>query len=64
MKATKIRDLGLDEMKQKLATLRESMLNLSFQHGTGQLEDSSMLKKTRRDVARFETIIRETTSKQ
>ncbi|MFZ5571605.1 MAG: 50S ribosomal protein L29 [Thermodesulfobacteriota bacterium] len=64
MKAGKIRELGLDEMKQQLGTLRESLFNLRFQHGTGQLENLSMLKKTRRDIARLETVIRETTTKK
>lgn len=64
MKASKIRDLGLEEMKQQIGTIRESLFNLRFQHKTGQLENLSMLKKTRKDIARIETIIRETINKK
>jgi large subunit ribosomal protein L29 len=56
----KVRDMSLDDLKRQLVTSKETYFNLRFQHKTGQLEDSSMLKKTRRDIARFETIIRET----
>lgn len=52
--------MSLDDIKRQLVTSKETYFNLRFQHKTGQLEDSSMLKKTRRDIARFETIIRET----
>lgn len=58
--ANKVRDMSLDDIKRQLVTSKETYFNLRFQHKTGQLEDSSMLKKTRRDIARFETIIRET----
>ena len=64
MKASKIREMSLDEMNRQLATLKETYFNLRFQHKTGQLEDSSMLKKTRLDIARFKTIIKETTPKE
>jgi len=60
----KVRDMSLDDIKRQLVTSKETYFNLRFQHKTGQLEDSSMLKKTRRDIARFETIIRETQPKE
>ncbi len=64
MKASKIRELELDEIRQQLASTRESLFNLRLQHKTGQLENLSMLKKSRRDIARMETIARETTTKK
>ena len=62
MKVKEIRELSLDEMKKKVTTLKETYFNLRFQHGTGQLENSSMLSKTRRDIARVKTIIKQTQS--
>jgi large subunit ribosomal protein L29 len=59
MKVKEIRELSLDEMHKKVKTLEETYFNLRFQHGTGQLENSSMLAKTRRDIARVKTIIRQ-----
>jgi large subunit ribosomal protein L29 len=60
MKATEIRDLSLDEMKNKASDLEQEFFNLRFQHATGQLENSAKLKQIKRDIARVKTIIRQT----
>ena len=60
MKASEIREMALEEMRRKLADLEEALFNLRFQHESGQLENSSKLKETRRDIARVRTIINET----
>ena len=59
MKAGEIREMSLDEMKRKKESLKEAYFNLRFQNATGQLENTGMLLKTRKDIARIETIIRE-----
>ncbi len=64
MKASEIRDLSLEELIQKAGTLKETLFNLRFQNETGQLENTSMLKKTRKDVARVMTIIKQVQSKE
>jgi large subunit ribosomal protein L29 len=64
MKASEIRNLSLDEMKQKASDIEQELFNLRFQHGTGQLENTSKLKQTKRDMARLKTIIRQTESQQ
>ena len=38
----------------------EELMKLRFQQVTGQLTDSSRLNVLRRDIARMETILRET----
>ena len=60
MKANEIRDLAPDEMERKLADLKQELFNLRFQHASGQLENPGKLKQTRKDIARVETVIRET----
>lgn len=60
MKSKDIRTMNPDEMERKLVELKETMFNLRFQHGTGQLENTQKLKQTRRDIARLNTIITET----
>ena len=60
MKAKEIRELSPSERDQKLAELKESLFNLRFQHGVGQIENPTQLKKTKTDIARVMTIIRET----
>ncbi|MCC6146386.1 MAG: 50S ribosomal protein L29 [Anaerolineaceae bacterium] len=59
MKLTEIRLLSSNEVKTKLADARQELMNLRFQLVTGQLTDTSRLKKTRRQIALFETILRE-----
>lgn len=59
MKAKEIREMSLDEMRRKKDSLKESYFNLRFQNATGQLENTGMLLKTRRDIARIETILNE-----
>lgn len=60
MKAADIRALSVDEMKAKLIELDEAYFNLRFRHETGQLEKTSALKETRRDVARVKTELNRT----
>ena len=59
MKSEEIRKLSIEEIKAKLSDSREELMNLRFQQVTGQLTDSSRLRILRRDIARMETILRE-----
>lgn len=59
MKASDIRALNDEELAKKLGDLKHEHFNLRFQHEIGQLEDTTLLKKIKRDVARVNTIIRE-----
>ncbi len=57
MRAEEIRALSADERQQKLSELKQAYFNLRFQHETGQLDNTSSLKKTRHDIARIKTVI-------
>jgi len=57
MKPEEIRALSLEEIKAKLAAVREEMMNLRFQQVTGQLTDTSRVRILRREIARLETIL-------
>ncbi len=59
MISKEVRLLSTEEINAKLADTRHEMMNLRFQTVTGQLTDTSQLKKTRRLIARLITIIRE-----
>jgi len=63
MKTSEIRDLGPEEMKQKLNDLKQELFNLRFQHEIGQLENPRKIKQTRCDIARISTILTETAGK-
>ncbi len=57
MKASEIRELSMEEKHRKLDDLTEELFNLHFQHEIGQLENSSKIKQTKRDIARVKTVI-------
>jgi large subunit ribosomal protein L29 len=59
MKIKEIRLLSTEEIRNKLSDIRNELMNFRFQTVTGQLNDTSRLKATRRDIARLETILRE-----
>ena len=59
MKTSEIRDLSAEEMKNKLFELKKEFFNLRFQHSVGQLEDTAILSRIRKDIARVMTVSRE-----
>jgi large subunit ribosomal protein L29 len=59
MKAEEIRSLSDEKIQARLDETREELMNLRFQQSTGELLDSSQLTKTRRLIARLETILKE-----
>ena len=59
MKATEIRELSEEELKNKETELKDQLFKLKFQHALGQLEDAMKLKNLRRDIARIKTIQKE-----
>ncbi len=59
MKNADLKLLSTGEIETKLADSRQELMNLRFQIITGQLTDTSRLKKTRRLIARYVTILHE-----
>lgn len=59
MKTADVRLMSTEEVKTKLADTRNELMNLRFQIVTGQQTDTSRLKTVRRQVAAYETILRE-----
>lgn len=59
MKASELRELGIEELVQKVREARSEFFNAKVKHATGQLEDTAKLKWLRRDVARVETVLSE-----
>ncbi len=62
MKVEDIRKMSADDLKKNLHDLRQELGNLSFQHRIRPLEDTSRLKKIRKDIARIETINKQSVS--
>ena len=60
MKATEIREMSVDEMNQKLVSLKEELFALRFQLAVNQLENTAKVKAVKKDIARIKTCLRET----
>ena len=60
MKVKEIREMSADELNQKLASLKEELFSLRFQHATGQLENTTRIRDIKKTIARIKTIQRET----
>lgn len=59
MKPDEIRSLKDKDLRSRLEDARENYFKLRFQFTTGQLTDHSQLSIARKEIARFETILRE-----
>jgi large subunit ribosomal protein L29 len=59
MKASEIRELTLEELRQREEDVSEELFNLKFQLATAQLENKMRVRQVRRDLARIKTIMRE-----
>jgi large subunit ribosomal protein L29 len=59
MKASDVRALSEDQMKDELAKLKKEQFNLRFQKATGQLEKTARFNEVRKDIARIKTIARQ-----
>ena len=58
-KTAELRELTDEQLLERAESAKEELFNLRFQLATGQLDDSSTIKKLRHDVARIATVMRE-----
>ena len=59
MKATEARAMTVEQLNEKLASLKKGLFFLRMQHATNQLDNPLKLAETKRDIARVKTVIRE-----
>ena len=58
-KAAELRDLTDEQLLERAESAKEELFNLRFQLATGQLDNPTMIKKMRHDVARIATVMRQ-----
>jgi large subunit ribosomal protein L29 len=56
---TELRDLTVDELKQKARDTKSELFNLRFALRTGHLTDFSKIREMRRTYAQIQTVISE-----
>lgn len=59
MKAAELRHKETTELEALVEELRADLFRLRMQHHTGQLDKSSRLRATRREIARIHSVLRE-----
>ncbi|MCO5120539.1 MAG: 50S ribosomal protein L29 [Burkholderiaceae bacterium] len=59
MKANELRAKDVEALNKELGELLKAHFSLRMQHGTQQLNNTSQLSRTRRDIARVRTVLRE-----
>lgn len=59
MKTGDLQELSIQELVDRERELARELFNLRFQMATGQLSNHTVIKKTKRDIARVKTILKE-----
>jgi large subunit ribosomal protein L29 len=59
LKAQELRDLNFEELLVKEKELGQELFNLRFQKATGQLSNTAVVGKIKRDLAKVKTVIQE-----
>jgi large subunit ribosomal protein L29 len=59
MKAKDLRDRSTEDLVELKNTLRRDLFSFRMKNHTGQLDDSSLINKTRKDIGRIEHILHE-----
>jgi large subunit ribosomal protein L29 len=59
VKAAELRELSIQELVEREKELARELFNLRFQMATGQLSNHTVIKKTKRDIARIKTVLKE-----
>jgi len=57
MKAKELQARSVEELERTVASLRDELFQFRFQNHTNRLDNTSQLKKTRRDLARVLTVL-------
>ena len=59
MKQTQLREMNELELKTKLDENLEALQNLKIQQALQQLEDGTMISKTKKEIAQIKTVLNE-----
>jgi large subunit ribosomal protein L29 len=59
LKAKEVRELGIDEIRQRIRDEEEQLRQLHFQHAIAHIENPMVLREKRRLIARLRTILKQ-----
>jgi large subunit ribosomal protein L29 len=59
IKPSEIKEMGANQIQEKLVELKRELFNLRFQNDVGQLENTAKLSEVKKDIARLYTVSRQ-----
>jgi large subunit ribosomal protein L29 len=63
MKAKDLRERSTEDLAELKATISKDLFSHKMKNFTGQLDDTSLINKTRKDIARIELLLSERSAK-
>lgn len=63
MKSAEIKDISVKDLAERIETAKAQLASLKVQHAISPIENPSIIKKNRRDIARMLTILRQKNAK-
>ena len=58
MKIKEIKKLSVDEMKNKVNSLKKDLFNIRFRKANGQMENTAKVSELKKDVAKILTMMK------
>ena len=59
MKTAEIKEMSVQDLQERIASEQARLATMKVQHAVSPVENPSEIKKTRRDIARMMTILRQ-----
>ena len=63
MKSAEIKEMSVQDLQERIAAEKDNLTQLKVQHAVSPIENPSIIKKSRRDIARMLTILGQKNSK-
>ena len=63
MKSAEIKDIAIKDLQERIEAEKAQLAKLKVQHAVSPIENPSIIKKNRRDIARMLTILRQKNAK-
>ena len=63
MKSAEIKDMSIQDLQERIEAEQAKLSQLKVQHAVSPVENPSIIKKSRRDIARMLTVLRQKNSK-
>ena len=63
MNSAEIKDISTKDLQERIETDKAKLAKLKVQHAVSPVENPSIIKKNRRDIARMLTVLRQKNAK-